>query len=111
MTSGYTKTVILKNNVTKLVKVTQYNKDTTIFEDYFSEISELGRSRFLEDQDLKEIIYRTMPTKFQQEVRRKKMEPTGQYAHFLNADRYAFLIMITLFPLNSKLEALVEFEK
>ena len=107
MTSEYTKTVITKNNMTKTAKFTQYNKETTIFEDYFSEIAEQGRSRFLEDQDLKEIIYRTIPTKFQQELRRKKMEPNGQYAHFLKVDHYAFTTMITLFPLNSKLEAQV----
>ena len=110
-TSDYIKAVINKNDRTKTAKVTQYNKDTIIFEDYFSEIAELGRSRFLEDQDLKEIIFRTMPTQFQQDLRRKNMEPNGKYAHFLRADRYAFTIMITLFPLNSKLAAQEEFEK
>ena len=41
----------------------------------------------------------------------EKMEPNGKYAHFLKVERYAFTIMITLFPLNSKLEAQAEFER
>ena len=111
LTSEFTKAVINKKNLVTAIKLPQFNKDTTIYEDYFSEIAQVGRARCLEDQDLKEIIFRTMPTSFQQEVTRKGMEPDGKYAHFLRADRYAFTFMITLFPYNSKLTAQEEFEK
>ena len=111
MTSEFTKAVINKKNIVTALKLPQFNKETTIYEDYFSEIAQVGRARYLEDQDLKEIIFRTMPTPFQQEVTRKEMEPDGRYAHFLRADRYAFTFMITLFPYNSKLTAQEEFEK
>ena len=111
LTSEFTKAVINKKNIVTALKLPQFNKETTIYEDYFSEIAQVGRARYLEDQDLKEIIFRTMPTPFQQEVTRKEMEPDGKYAHFLRADRYAFTFMITLFPYNSKLTAQEEFEK
>ena len=55
MTSEFSKAVITKTNITRMAKFNQY-KVTTIFEDYFSEIAEYGWTRFLEDQDLKEII-------------------------------------------------------
>ena len=66
--------VMARQAATKNLKFRKYDRLHMMFEDFYHEILTNSRSLYLEDQDIKELLFRHMPTQFQQEMSRSKME-------------------------------------
>ena len=109
--SEFIKRVMNRQTAIQSKKFREYDRLDMMFEDFYHEITSYGRAGHLEDQDVKELLFRHMPPQFQQEMIRKKMEPNGVYTNFLKAGRYAYLIMLILFPPDSKIEVQAEFRQ